>query len=161
VPPQRASTFQSLGWRIDADLAVGDIRAVRLTPSSPRHARSHPGRALLTTAEPAPLSVWSWSSPTSTRREDIISRCVRVNEVFHRKGGVLFRDPTAFSFMYASFSDPDGNSWLLQGLQRRFRAESGRTDSDVAPISSGREFWPMTSAKSGVVCGFCAFAQLT
>jgi hypothetical protein len=100
-------------------------------------------------------------SGSSTRREDIISRCVRVNKVFHREVDVLFRDPTASSFPYASFSDPDGNSWLLQGGKRGFRAESGRTDSDVAPTSSGREFWPMTSAKSGVVCGFCAFAQLT
>ena len=160
MPPQRASTFQSLGWRIDADLAVGDIRAVRLTPSSPRHARSHPGRALLTTAEPAPLSVWSWSSPTSTRREDIISRCVRVNEVFHGKGGVLFRDPTALSFIYAAIRTATAGCYKGYNAASGPRA-GGLTDSDVAPTSSGREFWPMTSAKSGVVCGFCAFAQLT
>jgi hypothetical protein len=159
--PRGRQLFQSLGWRIDADLAVGDIRAVQLTPSSPGVLDRIGAGPYLRWPSPAPLSVWSWSSPTSTRREDISSRCVRVNEVFHREVGVLFRDPTASSSTYASSAIRTATAGCCKGLQRGFRAESGRTDSDVAPTSSGREFWPMTSAKSGVVCGFCAFAQLT
>jgi len=70
-------------------------------------------------------------SGSSTRREDIISRCVRVNKVFHREVDVLFRDPTASSFPYASFSDPDGNSWLLQGVN----AASGPRVGGLTPTS--------------------------
>jgi hypothetical protein len=54
-------------------------------------------------------------------REDLISRGVEVSELFHLEGGrVLGPDPERRSYMsYASFSDPDGNSWVLQEVTER------------------------------------------
>ena len=54
-------------------------------------------------------------------REDLISRGVEVSELFHLEGGrVPGPDPGRRSYMsYASFSDPDGNSWVLQEVTER------------------------------------------
>ena len=55
-------------------------------------------------------------------REDLISRGVEVSELFHRgeSGLVPGPDPQRRSyFTYASFSDPDGNGWLLQEVKTR------------------------------------------
>ena len=55
------SFYQSLGWRLDADLVFGDdIRVVQLTP--PRSGCSIPSGRASPQPSPAQLSVWSWSS---------------------------------------------------------------------------------------------------
>ena len=55
-------------------------------------------------------------------REDLIGRGVEVSEVFHR-GEAGFEpgpDPERRSYLsYATFSDPDGNGWLLQEISER------------------------------------------
>jgi catechol 2,3-dioxygenase-like lactoylglutathione lyase family enzyme len=115
------SFYQSLGWRLDADLAFGDIRAVQLTPP-------HSGCSIafgngLTTAEPGSFQRLELVvSDIDAAREDLISRGVEVSEVFHRDGGSLVPgpDPQRRSYLsYASFSDPDGNGWLLQEVRTR------------------------------------------
>ena len=118
---QAKSFYQSLGWRLDADLALGDIRAVQLTPP-------HSGCSIafgkgLTTAEPGSAQRLELVvSDIDAAREDLISRGVEVSEVFHRDGGRLVTgpDPERRSYLsYASFSDPDGNGWLLQEVTTR------------------------------------------
>jgi len=55
-------------------------------------------------------------------QQDLISRGVEVSELFHRDGGSLLpgSDPQRRSYLtYASFSDPDGNTWLLQEITTR------------------------------------------
>jgi catechol 2,3-dioxygenase-like lactoylglutathione lyase family enzyme len=118
---QAKSFYQSLGWRLDADLALGDIRAVQLTPP-------HSGCSIafgkgLTTAEPGSAQRLELVvSDIDAAREDLISRGVEVSEVFHREGERLVPgpDPERRSYLsYASFSDPDGNGWLLQEVTTR------------------------------------------
>ena len=69
-------------------------------------------------------------SDIDAAREDLISRGVDVSEVYHyetrpfhsagTEAGVPGPDPEARSyFTWASFSDPDGNGWLLQELKTR------------------------------------------
>jgi hypothetical protein len=60
-------------------------------------------------------------SDIDAAREDLISRGVEVSEVFHLAGGrVAGPDPEGRSYQtYASFSDPDGNAWLLQEIKTR------------------------------------------
>jgi hypothetical protein len=66
-----------------------------------------------------------------TARGDLIRRGVDVSEVFHDIGGVFHHagtegrvpgpDPERHSYgSFASFSDPDGNGWLLQEITARF-----------------------------------------
>jgi hypothetical protein len=60
----------------------------------------------------------------------LVSRGIKVSEVIHLAGGrVPGPDPQGRSYQtYASFSDPDGNGWLLQEIKTRLRGGSGRTD---------------------------------
>jgi catechol 2,3-dioxygenase-like lactoylglutathione lyase family enzyme len=116
------SFYQSLGWRLDADFVFGDeIRAVQLTP--PRSGCSISFGKGLTTAEPGSAQGLELVvSDIEAAREDLISRGVEVSELFHRDGGEFLPgpDPERRSYLtYASFSDPDGNGWLLQEVTAR------------------------------------------
>jgi catechol 2,3-dioxygenase-like lactoylglutathione lyase family enzyme len=119
----RAKAFyQGLGWRLDADLAFGDdVRAVQLTP--PHSACSISFGKGLTTAEPGSAQRLELVvNDIEAARDDLIGRGVEVSELFHRDGANLLPgpDPERRSYLtYASFSDPDGNSWLLQEVRDR------------------------------------------
>src|SRR5215472_9855674 len=113
--------YQSLGWRTDADIVVGEnFRVVQLTP--PHSACSISFGKGLTTAEPGSaqrllLVVYD----IDAARAELISRGVEASEVFHLAGGrVPGPDPQRRSYQtYVSFSDPDGNAWLLQEIRTR------------------------------------------
>jgi catechol 2,3-dioxygenase-like lactoylglutathione lyase family enzyme len=116
------SFYQSLGWRLDADFDFGDdIRAVQLTP--PRSGCSISFGKGLTPAEPGSTQRLELVvSDIEAARDDLIGRGVEVSELFHRDGGNLLPgpDPERRSYLtYASFSDPDGNGWLLQEVTAR------------------------------------------
>ena len=116
------SFYQGLGWRLDADFVIGaDVRAVQLTPT-------HSGCSIafgkgLTTAEPGSAQRLELVvSDIDAARADLVSRGVEVSELFHRDEGGLVpgSDPERRSYLtYASFSDPDGNGWLLQEIKER------------------------------------------
>ena len=113
--------YQSLGWRMDADIAVGDaFRVVQVTP--PRSACSIAFGKGVTTGEPGSVQRLILAVlDIDTAREDLIKRGIEVSGVFHLAGGpVPGPDPQGRSYQtYASFSDPDGNGWLLQEIKTR------------------------------------------
>ena len=123
--------YQGVGWRLDADIAAGDaFRVVQLTP--PHSACSVSFGKGLTTGEPGTVQRLLLAvSDIDAARADLISRGVKVSEVFHLAGGpVPGRDPEGRSYQtYASFSDPDGNGWLLQEITSRL---PGREWEDTA-----------------------------
>jgi len=121
--------YQSLGWRLDADIVRGDaFRAVQLTPPhSPCSIAFGKG---LTTGEPGSVQRLILAvSDIDAARADLVNRGVEVSEIFHLDGGrVPGPDPEGRSYQtYASFSDPDGNGWLLQEITTRL---PGRTWED-------------------------------
>ena len=74
-------------------------------------------------------------------RAELVERGVDVSDVFHRAGPgkppLSGPDPQRRSyFSYATFSDPDGNSWLLQEVTARF---PGRVDADDTTFTSPAE----------------------
>jgi hypothetical protein len=74
-------------------------------------------------------------------RAELIRRGANVSEVFHRDGPgkppVAGPDPERRSyFTYATFSDPDGNEWLLQEVTTRF---PGRIDSSTTTFASASD----------------------
>ena len=79
--------YQGLGWRLDADIAVGDaFRVVQFTP--PHSACSISFGKGVTTAEPGSaqrmiLAVYD----IDAARADLLSRGAEVSEVFHLAGG--------------------------------------------------------------------------
>ena len=121
--------YQSLGWRLDANIVRGDaFRAVQLTPPhSPCSIAFGKG---LTTDEPGSVQRLILAvSDIDAARAALVNRGVEVSEIFHLDGGrVPGPDPEGRSYQtYASFSDPDGNGWLLQEITTRL---PGRTWED-------------------------------
>ncbi len=115
------SFYQSLGWRLDADIARGDeFRAVQLTP--PHSSCSVAFGKGVTSGEPGSVQrLILVVTDIDAARADLASRGIEVSEVFHLAGGrVPGPDPEGRSYQtYASFSDPDGNGWLLQQINTR------------------------------------------
>ena len=118
----RAKNFyQRLGWRVDADIVVGD--AFRVVQVTPRHSSCSVafGKGL-TTAEPGSARrLLLVVSDIDAARADLIDRGVEVSEVYHLAGGrVPGPDPERRSYQtYAAFNDPDGNEWQLQEITTR------------------------------------------
>jgi catechol 2,3-dioxygenase-like lactoylglutathione lyase family enzyme len=116
----RAKNFyQGLGWRLDADLAVGDdFRVVQFTPPH-SECSIHFGKGL-TAAEPGSVDRLILAvKDIDAARNDLISRGVDVSEVEDRRPPGLDLQQGRSYFAYASFSDLDGNGWLLQEITTR------------------------------------------
>ena len=113
--------YQGLGWRLDADIVAGDhFRVVQLTP--PRSECSISFGKGVTTAEPGSAQrLLLVVDDIGAAREELVSRGAEVSGLFHLDGGpVPGPDPQGRSYQtYASFSDPDGNGWLLQEIKTR------------------------------------------
>jgi catechol 2,3-dioxygenase-like lactoylglutathione lyase family enzyme len=121
----RAKAFYaSLGWREDADFDVSeDFRGVQFTPPG-SGCSIHFGKGIIT-SEPGSVQRLELAvSDIDATREELISRGVEVSEVFHGAPGeepMSGPDPEGRPYQtYASFEDPDGNSWLLQQITERF-----------------------------------------
>jgi catechol 2,3-dioxygenase-like lactoylglutathione lyase family enzyme len=111
--------YTGLGWRLDADFVVGDtFRVVQFTPpGSP--CSIHFGKGL-TSAPPGSAKVlYLIVSDIEAAHAELVARGVAASEVFHRNGpgqpAVSGRHPEGQSYSsFVTFSDPDGNGWLLQ-----------------------------------------------
>ena len=138
----RAKRFYGgLGWRLDADFAVGDtFRVVQFTPpGSP--SSIHFGTGLTPAAPGSASGLYLVVSDIEAARADLIARGADVSEIIHRAGPgqppVGGRDPEQRSYRsYASFSDPDGNGWLLQEVTERL---PGRVATDITTFTSPTE----------------------
>ena len=113
--------YQGLGWRLDADIVAGDhFRVVQLTPPHSECSISF-GKGV-TPAEPGSAQrLLLVVDDIEAAREELVSRGAEVSGLFHLDGGpVPGPDPQGRSYQtYASFSDPDGNGWLLQEIKTR------------------------------------------
>jgi catechol 2,3-dioxygenase-like lactoylglutathione lyase family enzyme len=137
----RAKRFYgNLGWRLDADFVVGDtFRGVQFTPpGSP--ASIHFGKGVTSAAPGTAQGLYLVVSDVEAARAELIDRGVEVSEIFHRVPGEeprKGREPQRRSYAsFATFSDPDGNRWLMQEVTARL---PGRVDADVTSFSSPAE----------------------
>jgi catechol 2,3-dioxygenase-like lactoylglutathione lyase family enzyme len=143
--------YEKLGWRLDGDFSAGnDWRAIQFTP--PRSACSVIFGKNVTGAAPGSAhGLYLIVSDINAAREELRGRGVEVSEVFHagdahvgRDEPYLFgrlrvggRDPQGRSYYsFASFSDPDGNGWLLQEITTRL---PGRIDSSAITFASASD----------------------
>jgi catechol 2,3-dioxygenase-like lactoylglutathione lyase family enzyme len=131
--------YESLGWRVDGDFTNGpDWRAVQMTPpGSP--CSIHFGKGI-TAAEPGSIrNLYLTVSNLATGRAELIARGADVSEPFHFTsiGGAPLPGPhpdgRSYS-TYATFSDPDGNSWLLQEITTRLPGR-GFSSLDIATLT--------------------------
>ncbi len=122
--------YKALGWREDADFAGAEnFRVVQLTPpGSPCSVIFGTG---ITTAEPGSAGgLQLVVSDIEAARAELADRGASVREIFHDAGGVFYHAgtegrvpgpaPDHQSYgSFASFSDPDGNGWMLQEITTR------------------------------------------
>lgn len=138
--------YEGLGWRLDADFAAGgDWRVVQMTP--PGSASSVMFGTGLTTAAPGSVQgTFLVVEDVDAARAELIGHGVEVSEIFHfennllrvagAKGRLPGPDPNRSSyFSFASFSDPDGNSWLLQEIKTRLPGR-GLSSVDIATLKA-------------------------
>ena len=142
----RAKEFYgSLGWRLDADVAAGDdFRLIQFTP--PGSGCSVQFGTNLTSAAPGSAQgLYLVVSDIEAARDKLVARGVKVSEVFHEgTRGARFHDagrvagpsPDRSSYgSFASFSDPDGNGWLVQEVTTRLPGRIDPAETSFASAS--------------------------
>jgi catechol 2,3-dioxygenase-like lactoylglutathione lyase family enzyme len=146
----RAKAFyENLGWRVDIDVANGGFRGVQVTPHN-SEASIIFGKGVTSEKPRSAPSLVLAVNDINAARDDMIARGVNVSQVFHYAAGpfnnsvenprVVGRDPEGRSyFSFASFEDPDGNSWLLQEITTRLPGREWKSSPapslDVATLA--------------------------
>jgi len=141
----RAKAFyEKLGFRLDIDYSKDDFRVVQFTPPG-SEASIQIGKGLTSTAPGSLQNLYLVVFDIEAARADLVGRGVDVSEVFHYAGlGVPGRlsgpDPKGQSYAsFASFNDPDGNSWLLQEIQTRLpgrvQLSTGIETTDITALA--------------------------
>ena len=134
----RAKRFYAgLGWRLDADYTPPgeDFRVVQLTPPGSECSIIF-GKGVTTAAPGSTQGLMLIVSDVAAARAELLAHGVDVSEIFHDGEGVFARagaqgrvsgpDPDGRSYRsWASFSDPDGNGWLLQEIKTRLPGRGG------------------------------------
>jgi catechol 2,3-dioxygenase-like lactoylglutathione lyase family enzyme len=142
----RAKEFYSrLGWRLDADRSTGNsFRLVQFTP--PGSGSSIQFGVNLTSAAPGSAHAMILAvSDVEAARKELKAGGIDASEVFHCDIGTACRflgvgaringpHPERLSYSsFVSFTDPDGNSWLLQEVTQRL---PGRVAGNTAFTSA-------------------------
>ena len=149
---ERAKEFYAkLGWRLDADYDNGkDFRVIQFTPPGSACSVIF-GKNVTAGAPGSAQGLYLIVSDIEAGRKELIAHSVDVSEVFHDAGGVyagtdqpyLFGrlrvsgpDPEHRSYRsFVSFSDPDGNGWLLQEITTRLAGRIDRTETMFASVN--------------------------
>ncbi len=138
--------YTRLGWRLDADFAFDNgFRVVQLTPPGSGCSVQF-GTKISTAAPGSAQGLYLIVSDIEAARAQLAERGAGVSGVFHPgspggqfepSGGdsrVSGRAPDGQSYnSFATFSDPDGNTWLLQEVRTRL---PGRVDPATTAYSS-------------------------
>jgi catechol 2,3-dioxygenase-like lactoylglutathione lyase family enzyme len=150
----RAKRFYAgLGWRLDADYTSDDgyFRIIQFTPPGSGNSVIF-GKNVTGAAPGSARGLYLVVSDIEAARAELHRSGIAISEVFHDAAGVyagtdepyLFGrvrvsgpDPEHRSYRsYASFSDPDGNGWLLQEVTQR---APGRLSPDVTCFTSSAD----------------------
>jgi len=143
----RAKRFYgSLGWRLDADFAFPNgFRVVQFTP--PGSGCSIQFGTNITSAAPGSAQgLYLIVSDIGASRDELAARGAEISNVFHAgapgaqfqpdgtSGRVSGPAPDHASYRsFATFSDPDGNGWLLQEITTRLPGR-GLSNLNVATL---------------------------
>lgn len=131
--------YASLDWRLDADFDVSAaFRAVQFTPPG-SSCSVHFGKGLTTAAPGSAKGMFLVVSDILATHAALVARGVKPSEVFHRGVGEPAKSgvhPQRASYSsYATFSDPDGNEWLLQEVTTRLPGRVAPGDTTFASAS--------------------------
>ena len=123
--------YGALGWRLDLDFTENEhYRVIQFTPPGSGCSIIF-GKGLTPATPGSAQGLYLAVSDIEASRAALIERGVAVGETFHDAGGIFYHvvsgkdrvsglAPERWSYgSYASFSDPDGNGWLLQEITTR------------------------------------------
>lgn len=141
--------YGKLGWRLDADFRFDNgFRVVQFTPPGSGTSVQF-GTNVTSVAPGSAQSLYLVVSDIVAARNQLVARGVNVSEVFHPGvPGAHFQPdgsstrlsgpaPGQTSYRsYATFSDPDGNGWLLQEVTTRL---PGRIDLAETAFASAND----------------------
>jgi catechol 2,3-dioxygenase-like lactoylglutathione lyase family enzyme len=142
--------YGKLGWRLDADFDNGDeFRVIQFTPPGSGCSIIF-GKNVTAAAPGSAQGLYLIVSDIQAARNELVTIGVDATEVFHDAKGLyagpdqpyLFGrlrvsgpDPEHRSYRsFLSFSDPDGNGWLMQEITTRL---PGRVAGDTTYASAG------------------------
>jgi catechol 2,3-dioxygenase-like lactoylglutathione lyase family enzyme len=140
--------YKDLGWRLDADFFFDNgFRVVQFTP--PGSGCSLQFGANITSATPGSAQgLYLIVTDIDAARKELIAHGAIVSEVFHAgtpgaqfqpdgtDGRVSGPAPDHASYRsFATFSDPDGNGWLLQEITSRLPGRVDHTETVFASAS--------------------------
>jgi len=146
----RAKNFYTkLGWRLDADFAFDNgFRVVQFTPHGSGCSIQF-GKNITSAAPGSAQGLYLIVSDIEAARSELLVRGVQVSEVFHAgipgaqfqpngtSGRIAGPAPAHASYRsFATFSDVDGNRWLLQEVTTRL---SGRLDTGATTFASAND----------------------
>ena len=146
----RAKDFYGrLGWRLDADFSFDNgVKVVQFTPPGSPSAIQF-GSKMTSAAPGSAENLYLVVSDINAARDELVARGAEVSEVFHaaspgaqfqpdgtpdRLGGPAPGHESYRSF--ATFSDPDGNRWLLQEITNRL---AGRVNASETSFTSSSD----------------------
>jgi len=113
--------YERVGFRLDVDHQPNDdFRVVQLTPPGSACSITF-GKGLSEATPGSAQGLHLVVSDVEAARAELVERGVAVSDVFHfgGSGQEPGLDPERRDYAsFASFSDPDGNSWLLQEVSR-------------------------------------------
>lgn len=132
--------YGGLGWRLDADFAVGtDFRLIQFTPPGSGCSIQF-GKGVTLAAPGSAGGLYLVVSDVQAARKALADSGIDVSEVFHRsptRENLAGADPQRRSYSsFVSFRDPDGNAWLVQEVTARL---PGRLNAGVTTFSSATE----------------------
>jgi catechol 2,3-dioxygenase-like lactoylglutathione lyase family enzyme len=146
----RAKEFYTkLGWRLDADFDSGqDFRVIQFTPPGSGCSIIF-GKSVTAAAPGSAKGLYLIVSDIEAARKEILGYGIAISDVFHGDSGVYAGEDEPYLFgrhrvsgpdaahgsyrSFASFSDPDGNGWLLQEVTTR---QPGRIDPATTNFAS-------------------------
>jgi catechol 2,3-dioxygenase-like lactoylglutathione lyase family enzyme len=152
--PRAKEFYANLGWRFDAEFTNdNEFHVIQFTP--PGSGASVIFGKNITPAKPgSSQGLYLIVSDIEAARKELLAHGVKVSEVFHGGDNVytgtdepyLFGsirvsgpDPERRTYRsFATFSDPDGNGWVLQEITNRLpgRVEGNTTFASVSDLAA-------------------------
>jgi predicted enzyme related to lactoylglutathione lyase len=141
--------YKNVGWRLDADFPFDNgFRIVQFTPPGSGCSVQF-GTKITAATSGSSQGLYLIVSDIDAARKELVARGVKVSEVFHagtpgaqfqpdgRSGRLSGPAPDHASYSsFATFSDPDGNGWLLQEITTRL---PGRIDHAETAFASATD----------------------
>jgi catechol 2,3-dioxygenase-like lactoylglutathione lyase family enzyme len=132
--------YERLGWRLDDDVApMEGLRIVQFTP--PGSGTSVDFGLGITTGVPGSAEGTLTVSDIEAAHDELLSRGIDVSDIWHgppfpveaRQPGPDPERSSYGSFVY--FTDPDGNTWLVQEVTTRLPGRMNTTDTGYASVA--------------------------